>query len=418
MPALSRLVRFLSVLVLTLSLLPSGARAADPIKIGFSMALTGGLAPNGKSALLAMQLWEKDINAKGGILGRPVQLIYYDDQSSPGTVPAIYTKLLDIDKVDFVVGPYATALIAPAMPIVMQRNLVFITLLGLGVNDQFHYPRYFQIAPNGPHATTDFTRGFFDIAKAQNPKPQSVAIAYADQEYSHNAADGARENAKAIGLKILYDKSYPPTTTDFTPIVRAIQATNPDVLVIASYPPDSVGMVRAIREVGLTPKMVGGGMVGLQSTAIKTQLGPLLNGIVNYDFWLPGEKTMFPGIADVLKRYQAEAAKEGVDPLGYYMVPWAYAYLQVLADSIEATKGLDQDKIAKYMHQATFKTIGGDVKFGEDGEWAQSRMLDVQYQHITSNTAEAFRDPKNTVILTPASFKDGDVIYPYASALK
>jgi branched-chain amino acid transport system substrate-binding protein len=417
MLVVGRLVRGLAAFGLALCLAWS-AHAADPIKIGFSMALTGGLAPNGKSALLAMQLWEKDINAKGGLLGRPVKLIYYDDQSSPGTVPAIYTKLLDIDKVDFVVGPYATALIAPAMPIVMQRNLVFITLLGLGVNDQFHYPRYFQVAPNGPDANRDFTRGFFDIAMAQTPKPKSVAIAYADQEYSHNAALGGLENAKQAGLTVVYNKSYPPTTTDYSPIVRAIQAANPDIFMIASYPPDSVGMVRAIREVGFKPKMVGGGMVGLQATAIKVQLGPLLNGIVNYDFWLPGPKMQFPGVMDVLQRYQAEAAKEGVDPLGYYMVPWAYSYLQVLGDAIEATKGLDQDKIAKYMHEATFKTIGGDIKFGQEGEWAKSRMLDVQYQHVTANSAEAFRDPKNSVILTPAEYKDGSVIYPYADALK
>jgi branched-chain amino acid transport system substrate-binding protein len=415
MHRISRLV--IAALVCAAALLPGGARAADPIKIGFSMALTGGLAPNGKSALLAMQIWEKDINAKGGLIGRPVQLIYYDDQSQPSTVPAIYTKLLDIDKVDFVVGPYATAQIVPAMPIVMQRNLVFITLLGLAVNDQFHYPRYFQIAPNGTGSKA-FTKGFFDLAAAQTPKPQTVAIVYADQQYAHANADGARENAKAIGLKVVYDKSYPPPTTDFSPIVRAIQATNPDVLSIGSYPPDSVGMVHAIREVGFTPKMVGGGMVGLQATALKTQLGPLLNGIVNYDFWQPGPKMQYDGVMDVLKRYQDEAAKEGVDPLGYYMVPWSYAYLEVLADAIEGTKGLDQDKIAQYIHATTFHTVVGDVKFGEDGEWAVPRMLQVQFQHIASNDVEQFRDPKNTPILEPASLKDGNIIYPYADALK
>jgi branched-chain amino acid transport system substrate-binding protein len=403
--------------VLALAFFGASAQAADPIRIGFSMALTGGLAPNGKSALLAMQLWEKDVNAKGGLLGRPVQLVYYDDQSQHSTVPAIYTKLLDVDKVDLVVGPYATAQIAPAMPIVMQRNLVFITLLGLAVNDAFHYPRYFQIAPNGSGAKA-FTRGFFDLAAAQTPKPQTVAIAYADQQYSHNSADGARENAQAIGLKVVYDKSYPPPTTDFSPIVRAIQAANPDVLVIASYPPDSVGMVRAIREVGFTPKMVGGGMVGLQATALKTQLGPLLNGIINYDFWQPGPAMQFNGVMDVLKRYQEQAAKEGVDPLGYYMVPWSYAYLQVLGEAVETTKGLDQDKIAKYLHETTFKTVVGDVKFGEDGEWAVPRMLQVQFQHIKSNDVDQFRDPKNSPILTPANLADGKLIYPYAEALK
>jgi branched-chain amino acid transport system substrate-binding protein len=404
-------------LALVLALCGTTARAADPIKIGFSMALTGGLAPNGKSALLAMQIWEKDINAKGGLLGRPVKLVYYDDQSQPSTVPSIYTKLLDIDKVDLVVGPYATAQIAPAMPIVMQRNLVFITLLGLAVNDQFHYSRYFQIAPNGSGSRA-FTKGFFDLAAVQTPKPQTVAIAYADQQYAHANADGAHANALEVGLKIVYEKSYPPTTTDFSPIVRAIQATNPDVLAIGSYPPDSVGMVRAIREVGFMPKMVGAGMVGLQATALKTQLGPLLNGIVNYDFWLPGPAMRYDGIMDVLQRYQAEATKEGVDPLGYYMVPWSYAYLQVLGDAVTATKGLDQDKIAKYIHATTFHTVVGDVKFGEDGEWAVPRMLQVQYQHIKSNDVEQFRDPKNTVILMPPNLADGKIIYPYADALK
>src|SRR5215475_249492 len=147
------------------------AQSGEPIKIGFSMALTGGLAPNGKSALLAQKIWEEDINAKGGLLGRPVKLIYYDDQSSPSTIPGIYTKLLDVDKVDLVIGAYATAMLAPAMPIVIQRNKVFIGLLGLAVNSEFDYPNYFAMIPSGPDPKPAFTKGFFDSAMAQNPKP-------------------------------------------------------------------------------------------------------------------------------------------------------------------------------------------------------------------------------------------------------
>src|SRR5580693_9431954 len=127
----------------------TAARAADPITIGFGMALTGGLAAGGKSALLAMELWEDEINAKGGLLGRPVKLIYYDDQSNPATVPGIYTKLLDVDKVDIVVSGYATNMIAPAMPVVMQRKKVFLGLLGLSANSEFNYPNYFSIGPTG-----------------------------------------------------------------------------------------------------------------------------------------------------------------------------------------------------------------------------------------------------------------------------
>ena len=163
------------------------------------MALTGGLAPNGKSALLAQKIWEEDINAKGGLLGRPVKLVYYDDQSTPAEVPAIYTKLLDVDKVDLIIGAYATAQIAPAMPIVMQKKKTFIGLFGLAVNTEFNYPNYFAMIPSGPDAKPAFTKGFFDVAMAQNPKPQTVAIVAADAEFSRNAADGARENAKKAG---------------------------------------------------------------------------------------------------------------------------------------------------------------------------------------------------------------------------
>jgi branched-chain amino acid transport system substrate-binding protein len=392
------------------------AQAADPIRIGFGMALTGGLAPNGKSALLAQQIWKSDVNAKGGLLGRQVELVFYDDQSNPSTVPGIYTKLLDVDKVELIVGGYATNMLAPAMPVVMQHNRVFIGLLGLAVNTQFNYPKYFVMIPSGPNPKLAFAKSFFDVAMAQNPKPQSVAIVAADAEFSKNAADGARENAKTLGLKIVYDKSYPPATTDFTSIIRAIQATSPDLVFVGSYPPDSVGMVRAANEVGLKAKAFGGGMVGLQATSIKTQLGPLLNGIVNYDFWLPAPTMQFPGVLDMLKQYQAKAPGEGVDPLGYYMSPWAYAQMQVLGQAVEATKSLDDEKLAAYIRDNTFKTVLGDVKFGAGGEWAQSRLLQVQFQNIKTNDVAQFADMKNTVILSPPEYKTGDVIYPYTEA--
>src|SRR4051812_11002535 len=395
---------------------PASAQSGEPIKIGFSMALTGGLAPNGKSALLAQKLWEEDVNAKGALLGRPVKLVYYDDKSSPAEVPAIYTKLLDVDKVELVVGPYATAQIAPAMPIVMQKKKTFIGLLGLAVNSEFNYPNYFAMIPSGPDAKPAFTKGFFDVAMAQNPKPQSVAIVAADQEFSRNAADGARENAKAAGLKVVYDKTYPPSTTDFAPIVRAIQASNPDIVVVCSYPPDSVGMVRTVNEIGFKPKMIGGGMVGLQATAIKTQLGPLLNGFTNYDFWLPVPKLNFPGVDELMKKYQARAAAEGVDPLGYYMAPQAYAQFQVLAQAITATKTLNDDKLADYIRTNTFKTVLGDVKFGKGGEWAESRVLQVQFQNVKGNDVDQFKDVKTQVVVSPKDYVSGTAVYPYEKA--
>lgn len=395
---------------------PAQAQSKEPIKIGYSMAETGGLAGNGKSALLAQKIWEDDINAKGGLLGRPVKLIHYDDQSNASTVPGIYTKLLDVDKVDLVMGAYGTALVAPAMPVVIQRGKMFIGLLALAVNTDFDYPKYFAMIPSGPDPKPSFTQGFFDLAMQQNPKPQTVAIVAADQEFSKNASDGARSIAKKLGLKIVYDRSYLPTTTDYSPIVRALQGSNADIVVVCSYPPDSVGIVRAVNEIGYKPKMIGGAMVGLQNTSLKSQLGPALNGWVNYDFWLPVPKMQFPGVADLMKKYQAKAAAEGVDPLGYYMVPQAYAQLQVIQQSVEATKSLNDDKLADYIHSNTFKTVLGDIKFAKNGEWSQSRVVQVQFQNVKGNDVAQFKGTDTQVVVDPADYASGKLIYPYEKA--
>jgi branched-chain amino acid transport system substrate-binding protein len=393
------------------------APAGEPIKIGFSMSLTGPLAANGKMSLTAMQVWEDDVNAKGGLLGRPVKLVYYDDQSSPTQVPGIYTKLLDIDKVDLIVSAYASGQIAPAMPIAIQRKKLFMSLFGTGINETFNYDKYFSMIPNGPTPKPAFTRGFFKVAEVQQPKPQTIAIAMADAEFGRNACEGAHQNAVDSGFKIVYEKSYPPATTDFTPIVRAVQATNPDLFVVCSYPLDTVGIIKAVHEVGFKPKMWGGAMVGLQATVFKTQLGPLLNGVVNFETWLPVKSMDFPGAFDMLKKYQARAKDAGVDPLGYYMPVWAYAYVQVLGDAIAATKSLNDDTLAAYIRKTTFKTVVGDVKFGKQGEWAEERTLAAQFQNIKGNTIDDFRDLKTEIIVYPPQFKTGDVIYPYEKAI-
>jgi branched-chain amino acid transport system substrate-binding protein len=382
-----------------------------PIKIGFSMCLTGPLGAGGKSALIAMEIWRDDVNAKGGLLGRPVEFVYYDDQTNPAKVPAIYTKILEVDKADLVVSSYGTNVIAPAMPIVMRKKMVFPALLGLAVNDSFNYDRYFQIMPAGPVPKDDWSRGFIQIAKEKGLK--TIALAAADAEFAQNAVTGARKLSQEAGFKIVYDKSYPPSTTDYAPIVRAIQATNPDVVFVASYPPDSVGMVKAANELGLKTKLFGGGMVGLQYASIQKSLGPMLNGIVNYDFWVPAPTLNFPGIDTFLKKYQEKAGPAGVDPLGHYLPPWAYAYMQVLAQAVEATKGLDQGQLAEHMHKTTYETIIGPVKFGANGEWEKTRMLMVQFRDIKPDNLEQFSKVGTRVVLYPASVKSGDLQFPY-----
>ena len=395
------------------------AQDKGPIKIGFGQSLTGFLSPNGKQALLGAEIWRDEINKSGGLLGRQVELVYYDDKSAPQEVPGIYTKLLDVDKVDLVVGGYATNQNAPAMPVIIRHGKTYISLFALDVNSQFKYPKYFALLPTGQNTKGSFTEGFFEVAMAQNPKPQTVALAMADAEFSQNACDGARDNAKKAGLKIVYDKAYPPPpkTTDFTPVVRAIQAANADIVVICSYPADSVGIVEAANEIGLKPKLFGGAMVGLQTTVFKDKLKTKLNGIVNYETWVPDEREMYKGTKEFFEEYQKRAKAAGVDPLGYYLGGWGYAQFQILGDAVKGSNSINDDKIADYLKSHSFQTIMGPVKYGAKGEWAEGRMLQVQYHGITDAASlETWRGMSYQTVLTPEDQKTGELIFPYAKA--
>jgi branched-chain amino acid transport system substrate-binding protein len=410
--------RRLLIALLGALLLAPAARAAEPIKIGFTMPLSGGLASNGKAVLIAYQMWAEDVNAKGGLLGRKVELVFYDDQSNPATVPGTYTKLIDVDKVDIVLSSYGTNLTAPAVPIAMQRDLLFLGLFALAINAEFNYPNYFSMFPAGPDPIHNFSRAYFELAAAQTPKPQTVAIIGADSDFAKKAADGAHDNATQLGFKIVYERGYPPNTVDFTPIIRAVQAANPDVIYVASYPQESVGIVRAANEVGLKAKLFGGGLVGVQYGTLKTQLGPLLNGIVVYDFYVPEPTLKFPGIEAFLARYQAKASGAGVDLLGYFVPPFAYANGQVLAQAIGAVGSLDQKQLAAYIRSHSFDTVVGNVSYAPNGEWAQSRILQVQFQGIKGNDLEQFKRPGTQVIVFPKEYQSGTLQYPYSDVKK
>ena len=387
------------------------AIAKEPVKIGFSMALTGPLAGGGKQALVAMEMWRDDINAKGGILGRPVKLIYYDDQTKASNVPGIYAKLLDVDKVDFIVSGYGTNLIAPAMPIAKSRDIIFMGLFGMNNNKKWKHDKYFQILPSGPDPAVDFSRAWFDTIMQLNPKPKSIAFVAADAEFARNLKDGAVTNAKRLGMKIVYNRNFKPGTPDFTPIMRAINATNPDVIYVACYPGGAAGMTRAVSEVGTKAAAFGGGMVGLQFAGIMKGLGPKLNGILNYDFYVPEPNmNLYPGVKDLLVRYQKIAPSRKVDPLGYYLAPWAYAYVQILGDAVNAVGKIDHAAIAKYIHKTEFSTVVGKVRFGANGEWAYPRTLTVQWQNIKKKgDLKQFTQPGIRQIMNPAAFATGKV---------
>jgi branched-chain amino acid transport system substrate-binding protein len=388
------------------------AAAQQPIKVGMSMPQTGSLGAGGKAALLALQMWVEDVNAKGGLLGRKVEFIVYDDQTNPALTPGIYTKLLDVDKVDLIIAPYGTVPTAPIMPLVKQRDLLLMGNFSFQVNRTVKHDKWFNNSPWNDAAS--WSDGF--IGTGQKLGAKTIAFLAADQEFAQNLANGARELAKKAGLQTVYNQNYPPATVDFSSMIRAIRAAKPDIVFVMSYPNDSVAIVRAVNEIGVgdSVKLFGGGMVGLQFTPIMESLGSSLNGIVNYNSWVPGIK--YPGIDEFLARYAKRAAEAKVDPLGFYLPPFNYAIGQMLEQAVSATKSLDHKVLADYIRKNEMKTIVGPIRYGPDGEWATPRVVQAQFRGVVDKNVEQFRDPKKFVVLYPQQFKTGEVIAPFEKA--
>ena len=390
---------------------PSFAQSG-PIKIGGTLPLTGGNASIGKVAQATAQIWADDVNKRGGLLGRKVELVIYDDQTNPTLVPGLYTKLLDVDKVDLLAGT-GTNLVAPAMPLLIERKRLIVANLALAVNDPFNYDKYFQIMPYGPNGKDELARGFFEIAAKLNPKPKTVALVGADAEFANNALEGAREHAKRLGFRVVYDKSYPPNQVDFLSVVRAIAATKPDLVFVGSYVADTSGLVRAAAEVKLKCTMFGGAMVGLQVAALKQQLSGVINGVVNYELYLPEPTMQFQGTRELINRYRAVASAQGLDQLGFYVPPTTFAQLQVLEQAVTATKSLQDEVLADYLRKNSFKTVMGDIRFGARGEWAEPRILMTQFQKVNGKELGQFDQPGTQVILYPEKFKSGQLAAPF-----
>ncbi len=394
-------------------LFSESTHAQHPIKIGLSIAQTGPLSSGGKSGLVALEIWRDDVNARGGLLGRPVELVVYDDQGNPSMTPGIYTKLLDVDKVDLLIAPYGTNPTAPIMPLVKQRDRLLIGNFALEVNEQIRHDKYFN---NQPWASArDGATPYLALCRKLGAK--TIAILAADAEFAQKFASGVRTGLKAYELQTVYDQNYPPNTVEFSSMIRAIRAKKPDAVFVASYPSDSTAIIRSVNEIGIGDKVMlfGGGMVGLQYASIMESLGSMLNGVVNYNTWAP-EKTMdFPGIRDFLIRYQAKAKQANVDALGFYLPPFDYAIGQILEQAVIATGSLDHKVLAKYIREHAMKTIVGSIRYGPTGEWASPRIVYVQFRGIADKNLEQFRATGKQVIVAPDAFKSGEVI-PFSQA--
>ena len=388
----------------------------SPIRIGYCLSLTGPLSGNSRSAQLAHEIWRDDVNRRGGVLGRSVELICYDDEGDASRGGPLYTRLIDEDRVDLVVGGYGTNSLLAAMPQIISRQRFFVGLMGLGANNVLEYPNYFAMIPTGPDPNVALTEGFFEAAARQSPRPTTVALLSADAVFSSNPILGGRQNAAKYGFDVVHEASYPLTTTDFALYLDEAAKSGSDVLFLCSYLQDTVNLVRALDRHPFQPKIVGAAMIGPQNTHVKSELGPLLNGIVNYEYWVPAPSLAFEGVAELLETYRSRSTGTDLDALGHYMAPLAYAQMQVVSQAIEGTGSLDDAVLSEFTRHASFSTVMGGVTFGTRGEWTNPRVLQVQFQGITGHDLDQFREGSRQVVVAPQEMASGSLIYPFAKA--
>jgi branched-chain amino acid transport system substrate-binding protein len=405
-----------AIIVAATGLTSNALAEQPPIRIGMSMPQTGGLAGGGKASLLGIEIWRDDVNAKGGLLGRKVELVVYDDKSSASETPAIYSKLLDVDKVDLLFAPYATVPTAPIMPLAKQRGMLLIGNFSFQVNSKVGHDMWFNNAPWGP--ADAWASAFLDIGQKAGGK--TIALLTADQEFAQNLAKTAREVAAKRNMPVVFDQTYPPNTVEFSSIIRALKATKPDIVYVASYPPDSAGILRAVNEIGIgdSVKLFGGGMVGLQFGPVMENMGSLLNGVVNFNTWLPEPAMYFDGTKAFFDTYSKRAVEAKVDPLGFYLAPFGYASGQLIEAAIKATGSLDQKALAKYLREHEIATIVGPIAFSPDGERKETATLQAQFRGIVDKNMDQFKKPGKQVILFPEKLKSGELVTPFEAARK
>ena len=372
--------------VLGVSLLAS---AQGPVRIGASLSLTGTYAKLGKNQHEGYQLCQKDLNAKGGILGRKVEFVVYDDQSMPPTGVRLYEKLITEDKVDAVMGPYSSPITEAVANVTEKYKKVMVSPLAATTSIFKKEPRrkyiFMVISP-----AEVYLEGLIDMAAKRGLK--TVVIVNEDTLFSKAAAAGAADLAKKKGMQVVFQEAYPKGNTDFSALLTKIKATNPDVIAAATYFDDAVAMTRQMRELNVNPKMygvtVGGDLPEFYDT---------LKGNAEYIYgatqWEP--VLNYPGNKEWFEAYKAEFKHEPS-----YHSAAGYAGCVIYAEGVKRAGSLDPEKVREALLKLEMRTMFGDYKVDQDGFQLAHKMVTFQWQK------------EKKVVVWPDDLAQGKVQFP------
>ncbi len=358
---------FVGAIAVVALLGPSGAQAQAPIKIGASLSLTGTYAKPGTYQKEGYEVCADELNAKGGLLGRKVEFVMYDDQSSTQTAQRLYEKLITEDKVDVVMGPYSSAITESVAGITEKYKKVMVSPLA-ATTSIFRQGRKYIFMVISPAEV--YLEGLVDMAAKRGLK--TIAIVNEDTLFPKATVAGTAELAKKRGLQIVLQEAYPKGNTDFSALLVKIKAANLDVLAAATYFDDAVAITRQMKELNVNPKMFGvtvGGDIPEFYTLLK-QNAEYVYGSTQWDEALP-----YPGQKEFLAAY---AKKFKHEPS--YHAAAGYAGCLIYAEAAKRAKSLDSDLVRAELLKLKIRTAFGDYAIDQDGFQIAHKMVMIQWQ--------------------------------------
>jgi branched-chain amino acid transport system substrate-binding protein len=354
-------------LALAVAVISLPADAQGPIRIGASLSLTGTYAKLGKNQHEGYQLCVKDLNAKGGVLGRKAELVVYDDQSMPATAVRLYEKLITEDKVDAVMGPYSSPVTEASANVTEKYKKVMVAPLA-ATTSIFKKGRKYIFMVISPAEV--YLEGLVDMAAKRGLK--TIAVVNEDTLFSKAAASGAVELAKKKGLQVVFTEAYPKGNTDFSALLTKVKAANPDVLAAATYFDDAVALTRQMKELNVSPKMygvtVGGDLPEFYDTL--KQNAEYIYGATQWEHVLP-----YPGNQEFFDAYKKEFNHEPS-----YHSAAGYAGCLIYAEAVKRAGALDADKVREQLLKLEMKTMFGEYKVDADGYQTAHKMVTFQWQ--------------------------------------
>ena len=350
-----------------LASLPLPAAAQTPIKIGASMSVTGTYAKPGSYQKEGYDVCIDELNAKGGLLGRKVELVIYDDQSQPATAVKLYEKLITEDKVDAIMGPYSSPVTEAAVNVTEKYKKVMVAPLA-ATTSIFKKGRKYVFMVISPAEV--YLEGLIDMAAKRGLK--TIAVVNEDTLFSKAAASGAVELAKKKGLQVVYTEAYPKGSTDFSALLTKLKAANADVLAAATYFDDAVALTRQMKELNVNPKMygvtVGGDLPEFYDTL--KQNAEYVYGATQWEPTLP-----YPGNQEWYETYKKEFGHEPS-----YHSAAGYAGCIIYAEAAKRANNLDADRVREQLLKLEMRTIFGDYKVEADGFQVAHKMVTFQWQ--------------------------------------